>query len=162
MKGIVKITPMWKVLTTCSLNFPQAKITTFTVYSNLPVAQLTCTFPHFQVEACVKEAERIEYLIQTDSPLLKSYMTLSPLLLAPMRAPSSLDTSGASPRISQSVSSIALFILVYHIVTSKLSYSWDFILTGRDVEISSDIESHTVRGLAVLLRQCLQATHVTC
>ncbi|KAK3093529.1 hypothetical protein FSP39_016828 [Pinctada imbricata] len=74
-----------------------------------------------QVEACVREAERIAYLIQTDNPLLKSYMTLTPLLLAPMRAPSAISTSSGS-NFSQSVTSIVLFLLIY-IVTSKFRYS---------------------------------------
>lgn len=47
----------------------------------------------FQVQACIREAERIEYLVQTDSPLLKAYTTLTPFLLAPMRAPSTLPAS---------------------------------------------------------------------
>nr|XP_022307152.1 reversion-inducing cysteine-rich protein with Kazal motifs-like [Crassostrea virginica] len=46
-----------------------------------------------QVQACIREAERIEYLVQTDSPLLKAYTTLTPFLLAPMRAPSTLPAS---------------------------------------------------------------------
>lgn len=64
-----------------------------------------------QVQACIREAERIEYLVQTDSPLLKAYTTLTPFLLAPMRAPSTLPVSGVTtPSPSLTLLSVLVFV----------------------------------------------------
>ncbi|ESP00166.1 hypothetical protein LOTGIDRAFT_141239 [Lottia gigantea] len=40
---------------------------------------------NLQLEACNSEAQRLEHLIRTGSPLLQSYLTLTPLLVAPVR-----------------------------------------------------------------------------
>ncbi|XP_061194027.1 reversion-inducing cysteine-rich protein with Kazal motifs-like [Saccostrea echinata] len=59
------------------------------------IKPVTATPTMLQVQACIREAERIEYLVQTDSPLLKAYATLTPFLLAPMRAPSTIAVSSS-------------------------------------------------------------------
>ena len=70
------------------------------------------------MESCIKEAERIEYLIQSDSPLLKSYVTMTPLLLATTRTPgTALSRAGAlsgagTPYQSAFLTALLVIILV--------------------------------------------------
>ncbi|XP_063421996.1 reversion-inducing cysteine-rich protein with Kazal motifs-like isoform X1 [Mytilus trossulus] len=60
------------------------------------VKPVTASPTLLQLEACIKETERIEYLIQNDSPLLKSHVTMTPLLLATLRTPgTALSRAGA-------------------------------------------------------------------
>lgn len=77
----------------------------------------------FQVQACIREAERIEYLVQTDSPLLKAYTTLTPFLLAPMRAPSTLPVSGVTTP-SPSLTLLSVLVFVTFLTKRTLNSSW--------------------------------------
>ena len=81
------------------------------------VKPVTASPTKLQVEACIKEAERIEYLIQTDSPLIKSYITMTPLLLATIRTPGTALSraaalSGGAGAPYQSVLLTAIFVIV--------------------------------------------------
>ncbi|XP_048755256.2 reversion-inducing cysteine-rich protein with Kazal motifs-like [Ostrea edulis] len=69
-----------------------------------------------QVQACIREAERIEYLVQRDSPLLKAYATLTPFLLAPMRAPSTLAVSSSGPFTTSLSLLPALLIVTFNAI----------------------------------------------
>ena len=86
----------------------------------------------FQVQACIREAERIEYLVQTDSPLLKAYTTLTPFLLAPMRAPSTLPASdGQSYPPSLPLLLVLICLTLYTRRTMTLSWQKELFMKRR-------------------------------
>lgn len=76
------------------------------------VAPVTQTPTSLQVQACFKEAERFEYLIQSRSPTITSNMLLTPLLYAPLRTPKLTITSGASNGAPSSLLLVTLSILL--------------------------------------------------
>lgn len=52
----------------------------------------------FQIEACNKEAEKIESLINSDSPTLASHVPLSALIISQVQVSSSLTSSAPASR----------------------------------------------------------------
>lgn len=62
-----------------------------------------------QIEACNKEAEKIESLINSDSPTLASHVPLSALIISQVQVASSLPSSAAVGRLPP-VHSLPLFL----------------------------------------------------
>ncbi|XP_046335864.1 reversion-inducing cysteine-rich protein with Kazal motifs-like [Haliotis rufescens] len=85
------------------------------------IAPVTQDPTELQVEACISEARRLEDLIRTGSPTLMSYLTLTPLLLAPMRAPrlGRVNTAAILSPASLSVL-VAMTILTLIVTRTKL------------------------------------------
>lgn len=52
----------------------------------------------FQIEACNKEAEKIESLINSDSPTLASHVPLSALIISQVQISSSVPSAGIEAR----------------------------------------------------------------
>lgn len=69
------------------------------------------------VHACSKEAERLGYLIQSDSPLMKSYLTLSPLLIASTHTPGLANIQSAASSLSTPSLVVNTGLLLYTLYT---------------------------------------------
>ncbi|XP_033761465.1 reversion-inducing cysteine-rich protein with Kazal motifs-like [Pecten maximus] len=69
------------------------------------------------VHACSKEAERLGYLIQSDSPLMKSYLTLSPLLVASIHTPGVAIVQSAATSLSTPSLVVNTGLLLYTLYT---------------------------------------------
>ncbi|KAL5006474.1 hypothetical protein ScPMuIL_015280 [Solemya velum] len=79
---------------------------------------VTASPTDLQVQACIREAERMESLIRTGSPTLMSYLKLTPLLLATVRTPELLSTSDAAEKLS----SPAFLIITTLLLTLQRTY----------------------------------------
>ncbi|XP_052799276.1 reversion-inducing cysteine-rich protein with Kazal motifs-like [Mya arenaria] len=73
-----------------------------------------------QVTACIKEAERLEYLIQSRSATITSNMILNPLLYAKLRTPSLVVTSGVPPFYTQNLLAVVILAVLHF---SRLFFS---------------------------------------
>ena len=93
--------------------------------SSLFLRQLISHRCLFQVTACFKEAERIEYLIQTRSPSITSNMLLNPLLYARLRTPQLVLSSGAKLNSSQNIFILCLLHISIYFLTQRTLKSWD-------------------------------------
>ena len=81
-------------------------------------------FCPFQVQACFKEAERFEYLVQSRSSTVTSNMLLTSLLYAPLRTPKLTITSGMSvctPSMITMVTVLTILLLSHKI----LGFVWE-------------------------------------
>ncbi|XP_050418705.1 reversion-inducing cysteine-rich protein with Kazal motifs, partial [Patella vulgata] len=69
-----------------------------------------------QLEACNSEAQRLEHLIRTGSPLLQSYLTLTPLLVAPIRKASLNSVNNPNSAVNiESTPILFLLTIILHI-----------------------------------------------
>lgn len=79
----------------------------------------------FQVNVCFKEAEQLEYLIQSRSPSITYNMILTPLLYAKLRTPMMTFTSGAAAFYTQP--SLVIVTLVWVFLTHRVLNSWNSV-----------------------------------
>ncbi|KAL4222440.1 hypothetical protein ACF0H5_018479 [Mactra antiquata] len=66
-----------------------------------------------QMSACIKEAERLEYLIQSRNPSITSNMILTPLVYAKLQTPVISSTSRGSAFYTQPFIVIVTFVLIH-------------------------------------------------
>ena len=91
----------------------------------------------FQTAACVKEAERFEYLIKSRSPSVTSNLLLTPLIYAKLRTHVMTMTSAASAFYTQPVCLVTLTLLLLHFSHKIRGFVWFMVY-----DVKNLLESH--------------------